>query len=398
MSKRTKHICVSTLVVSLLIFAYCTIAFSQIAFIEKWRTLWIETAMTTNSHQWLAKIFPQSVIDEVMEGAANQRERQKSLVSTWDSLAPEVVYGKGSEVKETEDAAEQAQEDFFARYWELDTPEFRLYLKQHPDLLKNGYGEILIEDMEGTLGLVTSQGHPVLVLDTANELLLVKVSGEGYQGKLAIVKDAARTELVKSSRLGVRGQEAGEFGAQEDALLVINMSGFSDVGGHGSGGQVKGSMIIDGQEYGTHSTEPHWKFCGLRTDGKLYVSNYPWDDISDYRWGVEFYPAIIVDGECVVDGSYCMGLQPRTVVGQAVNGDMLLLVIDGRQIGYSLGCTVADCADILEGYHAWQAMNMDGGSSSVMWYNGSYISKSSSVSGRGRYMPDALIVRKKGAE
>lgn len=391
MSKKTRKLCVTAVVVSLLVLSYCIVAYSQIEFIDKWRTLWIETAMTTNSHQWLARFFPQSVIDEVMAGAENQKNSQKSLVSKWDGLAPEVVYGKVNEEEDTE------QEEFFARYWELDTAAFRGYLEAHPELYAQGYGHILIEDFEERLGLTTSQGHPVLALDTENDLLLVKVSGEGYQGKLAIVKDAAGTELVKSNRLGVRGQEAAEFGEQEDALLVINMSGFSDVGGHGSGGQVKGSLIIDGTEYGSHSSEGHWRFCGMQTDGRLYVSNYPWDNISDYKWGVEFYPAIIVDGECVVDGSYCMGLQPRTVVGQSVNGDMLLLVIDGRQIGYSLGCTVADCAKLLEGYRAYQAMNMDGGSSSVMWYNGEYISKSSSVSGRGRYMPDALIVRRKSA-
>lgn len=74
---------------------------------------------------------------------------------------------------------------------------------------------------------------------------------------------------------------------------------------------------------------------------------------------------------------------------------MLLLIIDGRQVGYSVGCTVAECKDILLRYDVYQAMNLDGGSSAVMWYNGKYITKSSSASGRGRYMPNALVVRKK---
>lgn len=390
MSRKKKTLCVTAAVLVLLVSAYFVVAYSHIGFIEKWRTLWIETAMTTNSHQWLAKIFPQSVIDEVMADMEAQKESQKSLASTWDSLVPiDVVYGK--QAQESEDSEKEA---FFARYRELDTEEFRAYLERNPQLLANGYDHIKIEDMEETLGLKTRQGHPVLVLDAANGLVIVKVSGEGYQGKLAIAKEAANVDLVKSNRLGVRGQEAAEFGVQEDALLVINMSGFRDVGGHGSGGEVKGSLIIDGVEYGTPAYESHWRFCGLKEDNKLYVSSYPKDSMSDYRWGVEFYPAIIVDGECVVDGSYCMGLQPRTVIGQSVNGDLLLLVVDGRQIGYSLGCTVADCAKILEGYEAYQAMNMDGGSSSVMWYNGEYITKASSVSGRGRYMPDALVIRR----
>ena len=66
----------------------------------------------------------------------------------------------------------------------------------------------------------------------------------------------------------------------------------------------------------------------------------------------------------------------------------------GRQVGYSLGCTVEDCKNILMDYKAYQGMNMDGGSSAIMWYNGQYITKSSSVTGIGRYMPDALIVKR----
>lgn len=390
MGRKRKFLCAAVVLV-MLVAAYLTVAYSHIGFIEKWRTLWIETAMTTNSHQWLAKFFPQSVIDEVMAETAEQRARQKSLASTWEGLVPiDVVYGKANDKKDED----REQEEFYAQYWELDTEEFRSYLEHSPVLMKDGYGGLFIQDFEETLGLKTKQGHPLLVLDVKNGLMIVKVSGDGYQGKLAIAKDAGRVELAKSSHLGVRGQEAQEFGEQEDALLVINMSGFKDVGGHGSGGQIKGSLIIDGLEYGVPCNEPHWKYCGMKKDNKFYVSNYPTDSVSEYRWGVEFYPAIIVDGECVVDGSYCMGLQPRTVIGQSVRGDMLMLVVDGRQIGYSLGCTVADCADILAEYEAYQAMNMDGGSSSVMWYDGEYITKASSVSGRGRYMPNALIYRR----
>ena len=71
-----------------------------------------------------------------------------------------------------------------------------------------------------------------------------------------------------------------------------------------------------------------------------------------------------------------------------------MLIVDGRQVGYSLGCTVAECADIMLRYGAYQGANMDGGSSAVMWYKGEQITKSSSKAGNGRYMPDALIVRK----
>jgi exopolysaccharide biosynthesis protein len=175
--------------------------------------------------------------------------------------------------------------------------------------------------------------------------------------------------------------------------LVINASGFKDPGGHGGGGIVKGCLVIDGEEYGKPKGGD-WKMYGFKTDNRLYIGNYDEEDISEYRWAVEFFPALIVDGEIVINGSFGMGIQPRTTIGQTENGDFLMLIIDGRQVGYSLGCTVAECTDIMMRYGAYQGANLDGGSSAVMWYNGEQITKSSSAQGNGRYMPDALIVRR----
>ena len=42
---------------------------------------------------------------------------------------------------------------------------------------------------------------------------------------------------------------------------------------------------------------------------------------------------------------------------------MLLAIVDGRQPGYSVGITLGDLADILYQYGAYQACNLDGGSS-----------------------------------
>ena len=42
-------------------------------------------------------------------------------------------------------------------------------------------------------------------------------------------------------------------------------------------------------------------------------------------------------------------------------------------------------------YDAYQAMNMDGGTSSVMWYDGEYITKCSNPVIQSRYLPNAWV-------
>jgi exopolysaccharide biosynthesis protein len=60
-------------------------------------------------------------------------------------------------------------------------------------------------------------------------------------------------------------------------------------------------------------------------------------------------------------------LQPRSAVGLDKSGrTLILVVVDGRQSGYSEGVTLAELAEILLENGAYTAMNLDGGGSSTL--------------------------------
>lgn len=378
----------SVVTLMILVVLYLTAVYSNIPFIAKWRTIYIETAMSTMNHKWLATYFiPKGVIDEVMAERQKEFDKQADLQSAWGTEI------QNSETESIEDV-DVAEEEFYEKYWELDSAPVRDYFAANSNLIEDGYDSILIEDLEGTLGLKTASDDSLLVLDTENNLMIIGVAGNQFVGKLAIVKNPNQVELIKASRFGSVGEMVESIGQRTDSLVAINGSAFVDPEGHGSGGALNGVMLLDGEAYGT-AKNGYWKLVGMKNDNRMYISNYyQTNDVSNYRWGVEFFPALIVDGQNVVDGTFGMGLQPRTAIGQSRNGDCMMLIIDGRQPGHSVGCTVADCSKILERYGAYQAMNLDGGSSSVMWYRGQLITRSSSVSKRGRYVPSGLVIRK----
>ena len=112
------------------------------------------------------------------------------------------------------------------------------------------------------------------------------------------------------------------------------------------------------------------------------------------RQSVEFHPALIINGQNLVAGSGLSDQQPRTAIGQAQDGTVMMLVVDGRQL-HSFGISVERCGEIMESYGAYQASMMDGGSSSVMVYNGREITSPTTLSQNpeGRYLPDAFLVR-----
>ncbi len=415
--KRTWIIIV--VVVSLLlvlITMYLMFVYSNLPFIKKWRTIYIETAMSTYTHKWLATAFiPEDVVNDVMNEASIQQEEQQDLQSSWpdiDDTEPDISTDEQQGEGDTDSGTEPPDDGgnsvntgfpalegrpmeliktkFYRQYWELDEDGFETFLKRNPEYLEDGYFGIVIEDTDMSLGLETTMGERICVLDAVNNLMVVEVTGSGYNGRLAIVKDPSQVGLVKSSYLGVQGEQLSSLGSKNGAILAINASGFFDEGGVGTGGRVVGATIIDGVEYGYPDSS--LKLFGIKTDNKFYIENYNSNETENYRWAVQFSPALIVDGQQYVDGSYGFGIQPRTAIGQTLTGEMLLLIVDGRQVGHSLGCTVSDLCDVMLRHNAYQAMNIDGGSSSLMWYNGTLLTKTSSPQTGGRYLPNAIVV------
>lgn len=388
--KRKKVLIPVAGVLAFLIASYLIFVFANIPFIRKWRDIYIETAMSTFTHQWLATAFiPGYIIDDVMESVRQAKEAQKDYESEWSEPEvpdPSTITDSAIEVKDP-------LGEFFSKWDEINSASVRKYLSANGIDTAEELETLKIADLSGSLELTTTKGDSLLVCDVKNSLMIIGIKGNNYVGKMAIVKDPSLVCMGKSRNLGSMGEIIDKFGANYNAVLAVNASGFKDKGGHGSGGAVLGSLVIDGVDYGGSGVSYH-KFFGMKYDNKFYIAN-PWVvDKSEYRWGMEFFPALVVDGECVVAGTYGLGIQPRTTVGQTQDGDFIILVVDGRQVGYSLGCTMEECANQMIKYGVYQAANFDGGSSSIMWYDGAQITKSSSPSGFGRYLPDALYIKR----
>ena len=98
MSKKQKIIIWIVSILMFMILGYCTAVFSNIPFIKKWRDIYIETAMTTGKHQWLATAFiPGYIIDDVTKFV--QREIRRG--NKYDAIImdpPSYGRGKNGEV------------------------------------------------------------------------------------------------------------------------------------------------------------------------------------------------------------------------------------------------------------------------------------------------------------
>ena len=361
---------------------YCLCVFSDIPFIAKWRTIYIQTAMDTMNHQWLATAFiPRGVIDEAMalRGQAQQEQTEHSSAGNWAGEGPESVEVSG-------------EEDFYKLFWELDRESMEAFLGGHPEALENGWAELYINEAglsdEGT-DIRTTMGEQVLAVDVPNKILLLRVSGSGYRGVLAVAKDPGRLSVENSAYLGERGQTAGEIARAHNGVLAMTASAFIDEGGVGNGGALNGYAMSNGAGQGDHLGWSY-KRMELREDNCFYIvdASAPVDPAATDA--VEFTPALIVDGERLNTWGWD-SLNPRAVMGQSDRGEILMLVIEGRLID-SLGVSVEECSTILERHGCMQAMNLDGGTSAILWYDGEPVTRCSNQAlPEGRNLPNAFV-------
>ena len=228
------------------------------------------------------------------------------------------------------------------------------------------------------------------------EIILEEVKGEGYSGYMMVVLDPSRV-IVGSvpATYGSSGYTVEEMVHRFDAVAGTNAGGFYDPEGRGNGSSPDTLVVFDGKTYYAGSGT-RTGFVGIDSNHILHVSKKITEaEIieKDIRYGVCFGPVLIINGEpCDINTS---GVNPRTAIGQRSDGAMLLLVIDGRQV-ISMGATMQDLVDIMLDYGAVNACNLDGGSSTLMWYDGGYVNNCASVIGI-RPVPTAILVLKEGA-
>jgi hypothetical protein len=82
---------------------------------------------------------------------------------------------------------------------------------------------------------------------------------------------------------------------------------------------------------------------------------------------------------------------PRSAVGQLADGRILLVVVDGRQSGYSVGMTTFEMAQTLVRLGAVRGMGLDSGGSSALAFEGGLLNRPSD--GRERAISTALMLQ-----
>lgn len=207
--------------------------------------------------------------------------------------------------------------------------------------------------------------------ESNNDYKVIDIHGKTYDGYLVAVYDASRIHVMCTEKLGVSGQYMTTMSQNNDALIAINGGGFNDPNYNSTGGSPLGITVTNGEYKTKESYAGSGGIIGFTEDNKLYLGKCSLSEAKKVgiRDACTFGPFLIVNGKASsVVGNGGWGTAPRTVIGQRKDGIVLFLVLDGRK-GTKIGADMDDLIEIMENYGAYNAANLDGGTSSVLVVN-----------------------------
>lgn len=216
-----------------------------------------------------------------------------------------------------------------------------------------------------------------------------------YQGYYIVINDPKRVKIGLSSKLEVEGETTSEIAEHNGAIAAINGGAFVDkttVDWTGTGAYPDGLVMSEGKVVWDSTSGEKTELFGITKKGVFIVGKYCLGELQ--KLGVQealsFGPVLMVNGrksKIEVDG----GFAPRTAIGQRKDGAIIMLVLDGKNIK-RFGATYTEVQEIMNKLGAVNAINLDGGKSTTMYYKGNIINSPTNSMGE-RTIPTAVIVK-----
>ncbi len=232
----------------------------------------------------------------------------------------------------------------------------------------------IMDGVTETNMMLTHNGEPLAVYVTtieANAKASMKASYTGYYTKGSSKDSRAENAHSLPCAVSTTTQQAAAYEAATGEKVIFAMNGgFSDAMYKQRSVLILEGNLIQGH-FGTIQNEPVF---AIMKDGSYAFLDYS-DDLSQVENGFSARQWLIKDGKNVTaslpttdtgEKELIENTHPRTAVGLTAEGDLVCIVLDGRQPGYSTyGLVLNDLANLMLSMGCVSAANMDGGWSST---------------------------------
>lgn len=283
--------------------------------------------------------------------------------------------------------SESAKELFATTILETGQLKFLANVFLSKDELQKIVDKNSLQDMDDEVdkNLINTEGNK------EKELIEIhNVSGDGFEGTMMVVNDPSKISLATTYPWGEYGKELGVIVDEAGAIAGVNGGIYYSSGN--KGGRPYGVTVSNGEIQDITLGWSGLYLIGFDENNLLRIISLEGMNKSDVekmvkeekiRDAISFqeessdannhFVKLIINGEKRELSGKGSGQNPRTAIGQRKDGSVLILVTDGRGKNGHLGATASDLIEIMAEYGAVNAANVDGGSSSSLYYNKKYL-------------------------
>ncbi|GAA0854418.1 phosphodiester glycosidase family protein [Streptosporangium amethystogenes subsp. fukuiense] len=254
-------------------------------------------------------------------------------------------------------------------------------------------GRLLSEAVPGRSGLVITQGRKARITELRTQV--TAISSDGTKAEVNGINRAAG-----SDELVLYTEEFGSRTATDGGIEVVVDTQGQVVKVRQAGGIVsRGTYVLHGTGLAAVWLQEHTQGTWMKLDTKVI-------DLRTQR-AIPLTPDTYIMGGGVglvrngrvritaaADGHASINMMlrrhPRTMVGVNKSGGLILATVDGRNPGVSVGASMVEAAQLMRWLGAKQAINFDGGGSSVMVVGHKPVNRPSD--GAERTVGDALFI------
>lgn len=275
------------------------------------RTWWINTAMNTMSHKYFAYIFYN---DEMIDKTMNEN--------------------------------------------------YYIPLNEEVDL------DSIVIDTNQKYTYENEYDEQILIRDENNsDYKLINVKVGKYDAFLVAIYDPSKVKVISKEKLGTGGygENILSMCKRTNSIVCINAGRFRQDSNGLSSDYPVGYIIKDSEIIWATNSKKKGELIGFNKDNKLVLTKATGAEALEMgiRDAVEFGPFLIINGKAMQTvGSGSSGNAPRVAIGQRQDGIVLFLVTNTKYV-YS-GPNFTEMIEVLQKYGAYNAANLDGGSSATL--------------------------------
>ena len=226
----------------------------------------------------------------------------------------------------------------------------------------------------------------ILTREEGNEdykYLKIKIANK-YDAHLVAIYDPSKVHILTCKKFNTQDKSGREtvlkMAKRLNAVVGINGGGFVDYG-YGSDTPI-GYVIKDGKViWSTNNKKAN--LIGFTNDNKLLLVNATGEEAIEMgmRDALQFGPFLMVNGERPKFNNSAGGFSraARVAIAQRKDGIVLFLVTEGT---HAAGPNMKELIDTLELYGAYNAANLDGGTSTQLVINNRLVNKPKNISGQ----------------